>query len=64
MSNQSTKEDFTDFTLVLSRTSFFTNIRRYAHLPELNIAFLNVLLVGAVTSQGLKDMERLQGNAK
>jgi hypothetical protein len=64
MSNQSAKEDFTDFTLVLSRTSSFANIRRYTLLTEVNIAFLNVLLVGAVISQGFKDIERLQGNAK
>lgn len=64
MSNQSDKEDYTNFSLVLSITSSFANIRRYALLSEVNIAFLNVLLVGAVTSQGLKDIERLQWNAK
>lgn len=64
MSNQSAKKDYTDFTHVLSRTSSFANICRYALLPEVNIAFLNVLLVGDVTSQGLKDIERLPGNAK
>jgi hypothetical protein len=64
MSNQSAKEDYTDFTLVLSKTSSFANIRRYALLPELNITFLNVLLVGTVTSKGLTDIVRLQRNPK
>jgi hypothetical protein len=64
MSNQSAKEDYTDLHMLLSRASPFANICRYALLPEVNIAFLNVLLVGDVTSQGLKDMERLQENTK
>ena len=42
----------------------FANIRQYTLLSEVNIVFLDVLLVGVVISQGFKDLERLQMNAK